>query len=70
MRVVIVDSPGNSQRCPGLSDMPLGTEKPCSLEGLVLAQEILVLYPELSVVAELVIELLYPVRCPFLGAVA
>lgn len=67
--IVVVGGPRDIKSGPSLRDTPFGTKQTSSFKGLVLAEEILIRYPEISVVAEPVIKLGEPLGRPFLRAV-
>ncbi|KAI6767800.1 hypothetical protein HG530_005809 [Fusarium avenaceum] len=70
VRVVVVQSPRDSQCSPQLADSPIRCEETGSLEGLILLKKVFVRDPEISIVPEAMVELLKPLGRPLLRAIA
>jgi hypothetical protein len=70
VRVVVVQCPRDRECSPELTDTPVVSEETGSLEGLILSKKVFIRDPEISIVAEAVVELLKPLGSPLFGAVA
>lgn len=67
--IMVVNGPRNPQCRPLVCNRPCLIEESCSVEGLILPEQVLIADPECPIVAKAMIELDHPLRRPLLTAI-